>query len=323
MIKFNRVAGIAAAAVGGATIIAGAGAAGAATFAPPSSHSLPATLSASGTGASATWNGADSVKLTVGSPSSTTFAQADIKGVPTFLPTHEPSFTTTAYAAGSPRFVMELANGTNVVVYPAQFGAGANAELQPKPASASAEYVTWATALSEVAALPGSHVVKDVFIVADGDQAAGTTDNVDNVLYNGHTIVPAKVSPGAGYTVQAHGHVMSEQAHRYLGIVDGKVVLSSLGNSSLFAMVKSNTTGLTGLEVLNARGQATGKFVSVPGSGNVTVVNGFAATTKRGSFYNNAGGAFMNNAQYSSALGNRQIGWPVKSANEEYTTPGQ
>src|SRR5579875_1038505 len=92
-------------AVGGILVSAAlAGTAGIASAAP--GHPLPATVSASGTGAHASWNGNDSVKLTVGS-SSGTYAQVALDNPPATAPLTAPSFSTNNYAQGSPRWVIE------------------------------------------------------------------------------------------------------------------------------------------------------------------------------------------------------------------------
>lgn len=329
--KPTRITRWAAYAVGSAALVLTPLAlAGSASAAPLTPHaSFPAVLSSSGTGASAVWNGTDSVKLTVGTPSSSTFAQAKLVGAPTFLPSHEPSFTTDNYAAGSPRWVISLDNGKNLFVYPTGTGqfspASTNVEISPA-ITGDPEYVSWSTALTEINGTAGSHVVSSAYIVADGDQTAGTTDTIDNVLYDGRIIAPVHVPPH--FHVQAHGHVQSEQSHKYLAVLNGKLVQENLGDAGQFAMVINTSTNATGLEVLTSLGHLSGKFVVIPDSGQATVVNHFAVTSKHGAVYYNTQTAspsshVLNNAQFSLANGNRQIGWlrGAGSSNENYTSP--
>jgi hypothetical protein len=192
-------------AMGGILVSAAlAGTAGVASAAPV--HTLPATLSSSGTGASATWNGTDSVKLTVGSPTSSTFAQVALAHAPATAPAIAPSFTTNNYAAGSPRWVIEFANGdyidsnqTGVV--------GAADGWEYNTGSGWTGYGdTYAQALAAV----GATTVKSAYIVADGDQAAGTTDTITNIQYNGEGVSPEATShptpPGHGQPTTPPGH---------------------------------------------------------------------------------------------------------------------
>jgi hypothetical protein len=126
------------------------------------------------------------------------------------------------------------------------------------------------------------------------------------------------------YTFQAVGHVQSEQSHLYLTDVDGNLVQEYYAGSSRFAMVLNHDTGTTGLALVNRHNQMTGYFVSIPDSGQAVFVKHFVQTSKHGSYYSNVGGNDLNNARYSLAPGNHQIGWaPVRSANEAYTSPGQ
>jgi hypothetical protein len=153
----------------------------------------------------------------------------------------------------------------------------------------------------------------------NGDGQGAADGNITGVSC--HVTPP---HPVVHYTIQAAGHVKSEQSHKYLAVVDDRVVQENLNSSNRFAMVLNNTTHLTGLEVLNSHGQLTGEFVSIPDSGQATVVHSFVRTEKHGSYYTNVDGRVLNNARFSHASGNEQIGWvQVHSANEQYTSPGQ
>jgi hypothetical protein len=176
-------------------------------------HTLPATLSASGTGAHASWNGNDSVKLTVGSPSGT-YAQVALANPPATAPATAPSFSTDNYAAGSPRWVIEFSSGCDLFGYPtgnSTFPAGDLNNWQVNGATGCgttvAQYTTYALAV----AAAGSTRVTGAFIVADGDQAPGTTDTITAIQYDGKGVVPAATShptpPGHGQpTPPGHGH---------------------------------------------------------------------------------------------------------------------
>jgi hypothetical protein len=164
---------------------------------------LAATLSHSGTGSAAVWAGPDAVKLTPGSTGGT-YAQLTVTNPPSQAPVTEPSFTTDNYNAGSPRWVITFSNSCYIFVYPTGSGQFApvaqNAEVEPGTGgcSTSPEYVSWATAVQ--AAEVGGATVTGVQIVADGDQTAGTTDTVSDILYNGQEVTGGfgRTSPPSG-----------------------------------------------------------------------------------------------------------------------------
>ena len=184
-----------------------AGTAGAASAAPV--HTRPATLSASGTGAHASWNGNNSVKLTVGSPTDTTFAQVALAHPPAVAPLTAPTFTTDNYAAGSPRWVLEFSSGCDLFGYPSQLSTTANWQVNGATGCGHTadQYTTYALAL----AAAGSTHVTGAYIVADGDQTPGTTDTITAIQYGGEGVAPEVTShptpPGHGQpTPPGHGH---------------------------------------------------------------------------------------------------------------------
>ena len=195
-------------AMGGVLVSAAlAGTAGAASAAPV--HTRPATLSASGTGAHASWNGSDSVKLTVGSPTDTTFAQVALAHPPAVAPLTAPTFTTDNYAAGSPRWVLEFSSGCDLFGYPSQLSTTANWQVNGATGCGHTadQYTTYALAL----AAAGSTQVTGAYIVADGDQTPGTTDTITAIQYGGEGVAPEVTShptpPGHGQpTPPGHGH---------------------------------------------------------------------------------------------------------------------
>ena len=184
-----------------------AGTAGVASAAPV--HTLPATLSASGAGAHASWNGTDSVKLTVGSPSGSTFAEVKLADPPALAPATAPTFTTDTYAAGSPRWVIEFSSGCDLFGYPSQFGS-TTANWQVNGATGCGTTVGQYTTYTLAVAAAGSTHVTGAYIVADGDQTAGTTDTITAIQYGGDAVSPDVTShptpPGHGHpTPPGHG----------------------------------------------------------------------------------------------------------------------
>lgn len=158
---------------------------------------LGVTLSASGDGASATWNAAGDPVLTPGTETSTTYAQVKLNLAPgpDDEPTTPPSFTTDNYTAGSPRWYIQFSDGFYLFGYPAQLGGTANQSFTgdqwsaqgPGGQSTGGGYVTYQNALA-FADPSGSAYVTAAYIVADGDQPAGTHDTLTNVQYGGSTL---------------------------------------------------------------------------------------------------------------------------------------
>ena len=189
-------------AVGGFSIVA-AGVASA-QLQPGPAHgggTQPATASASGTGASALITGPGAAKLTVGSPTSSTYAQVTVKGAPKAAPATAPSFTTDHYAAGSPRWVIEFANGDNIDNNQTGVPGAANGWEYNTGSGWQGYGDTYAQVLAIVD--PNGKVdVKEAFIVADGDQTPGTTDTLSGMQYDGKTLTaytaPTGGKPGKG-----------------------------------------------------------------------------------------------------------------------------
>jgi ricin-type beta-trefoil lectin protein/putative Ig domain-containing protein len=157
---------------------------------------LSVTLSSSGTGASATWDSAGDPVLTVGSPSSTTYAQMQINSVPTAAPSSAPSFTTSNYNAGSPRWEIQFADGDALWGYPAQSDLGSsNWQVIPASSGACAGLTekgdaTYPNALAFIQNAGCGGNVTAALIIATGEQVAGTSDTITNVSYNGETLAP-------------------------------------------------------------------------------------------------------------------------------------
>ncbi len=181
-IKQLLAGGSAALAVTGG-LLALAGSANAAT-------SLSVTLSSSGTGASAVWNSAGDPVLTVGFPVATTFAKITVNNPSSTAPTTAPTLTSSAFAAGSPRWVITFANGDSLY----GFATAGPDNWQAIPASSGACDVTKPAQTDYLAALAfiqdsgcGGNV-SSAAIVADGGQAVGTSDTITNISYGGLTL---------------------------------------------------------------------------------------------------------------------------------------
>jgi hypothetical protein len=169
-------------------LLALAGPAGAAT-------SLSVTLSASGTGASAVWNSAGNPVLTVGTPSATTYAQIQLNNPPSAAPSDAPTFTTNNYNAGSPRWDIQFADGDYLFGYPTAYVTTNNWEVMPATSGAchtltdGSGYTTYTAAVAFIQNAGCGGSVTSVVIVADGDQAAGTSDTITGISYNSETVV--------------------------------------------------------------------------------------------------------------------------------------
>jgi hypothetical protein len=194
------------AAIAGAAVVAAAGSAALglpAANAATSTTPLPVSFSASSDGASASYNASGDIILTPGTTNSSTFAQVSVnlKSLgDDMAPTTPPSFTTDNYGAGSPRWVIELANGNWIDGYPTQLNNGSANDTFTGSQWAvgnSGTYESYQAALTGANDALGNVQVTDAYIVADGDQIAGTTDTLTNVQYNGDTAAPGPVCSAA------------------------------------------------------------------------------------------------------------------------------
>ncbi|MCL2581561.1 MAG: hypothetical protein FWE35_03805 [Streptosporangiales bacterium] len=194
------------AAIAGAAVVAAAGSAALglpAANAATSTTPLPVSFSASSDGASASYNASGDIILTPGTTNSSTFAQVSVnlKSLgDDMAPTTPPSFTTDNYSAGSPRWVIELANGNWIDGYPTQLNNGSANDAftgNQWAVGNSGTYESYQAALTGANDALGNVQVTDAYIVADGDQIAGTTDTLTNVQYNGDTAAPGPVCSAA------------------------------------------------------------------------------------------------------------------------------
>ena len=198
----------------GATLAASAAAFGA-TSASAATSPAPvlATLSACGTGSSAVWSGGNAVLTvgqgaagTCGAPANATYNPAyaqevlQVKGG--VVPATEPKFTTSNYASGSPRIVIDLGNGHSLFGYPGT--SGLNGTDMAWAVDNGNTYTSYSTAYHK--ALAYETTVKDAYIVEDADQTPGTADTITAFTYGG--------APVEAMVTLPHGHVVSVNNNR-------------------------------------------------------------------------------------------------------------
>lgn len=159
-----------------------------------------------GNGSAYAVNAGGTISLTVGeptSPSDSPYAQAVFElPAGSVVPVTVPVFTTDAYAAGSPRLDITLANGNmlmNEQTGVAADGASATAaDWEILVAKANGGTGAWQNTLmtypDAIAALKATgSVVQAAYIVADADQKAGTTDTISALQYGGLTLSVSQV----------------------------------------------------------------------------------------------------------------------------------
>jgi hypothetical protein len=177
----------------GVTLAASAAALGAASAsAATGSAPVLATLSACGTGSSASWSGGNAV-LTVGTSAGATcgapagstynpaYAQEVLQVKGGAVPTTGPTFTTDHYASGSPRIVIDLGNNHSLWGYPAI--SGLNGTDMAWAVDNGNTYTDYTTAYNK--ALAYQTTVKDAYVIVDADQTPGTTDTITDFTYGG------------------------------------------------------------------------------------------------------------------------------------------
>jgi hypothetical protein len=229
---------------------------------------LSINLSASGAGASAVLDASGDPVLTVGSPSSTTYAEMQVDNLPATAPSSAPSFATSNYSAGSPTWEIQFADGDSLYGYPSQAGLGdANWAVIPASSGACAdlthtpEYDTYTNVLAFIQDNGCAGNVTAAAIVANGDQAADTSDTITDVSYNGETLAPTS---GDVVTVGSPGDQTSTT-----GISIATLQLSA-SSSEDYSITSYTATGLpTGLSI-SSTGAITGT-PSTTGSYSVTV----------------------------------------------------
>jgi hypothetical protein len=140
------------------------------------------TFAASHDGASAGWsNGKGSaIDLTLGS-SATTYAEVVLHHANGVVVSglDEPTFVTNNYNAGSPRYYITLKNGDSLWGYPSN--AGLNGSDFAWAINNGNTYESW----TAVQASEGSTTVTGAYVIADGDQAPGTMDQITGLTFGG------------------------------------------------------------------------------------------------------------------------------------------
>jgi hypothetical protein len=230
--------------------------------------SLSVTLSSSGTGASAVWDSAGDPVLTVGSPSTTTFARMAVNSPSTTAPTAAPGFTTNNYASGSPRWYIQFAGGDSLYGYPAQadLGKGNWAVVTPSSGSCSTQKPTstfgsYASMLAFIQNAGCGGNVSGAGIIADGGQAAGTSDTITSVSYDGETL-----ASGADVVTVTNPGTQNSTAGTAITALD-MAASSSKGD----ALAAWSATGLpAGLSIDTTTGAITGTPTTA-GTSSVTV----------------------------------------------------
>jgi hypothetical protein len=201
----------------GVTLAASAAALGVSSAASAATGPAPvlATLSACGSGSSATWSGGNAVLTvgtgaagTCGAPAGSTYNPAyaqevlQVKGGVVPAPTEGPAFATNNYASGSPRIVIDLGNGHSLWGYPA--ASGLNGTDMAWAVDNGNTYTSYATAYNT--ALAYETTVKDAYVVEDADQTPGTSDTITSFTYGGAPVEPM--------VTLSNGHVVSVNNNR-------------------------------------------------------------------------------------------------------------
>lgn len=140
------------------------------------------TFGASHDGASAGWSDGkgSAIELTLGS-SSGSFAdlrlhQAHGAAISSLT---EPSFVTSNYSAGSPRYYITLSNGDTLWGYPSQ--SGINPGGMAWAINNGNTYMSWPA----VQAAESGATVDEAYVIADADQASGTVDEITSLTFGG------------------------------------------------------------------------------------------------------------------------------------------
>ena len=262
----------------GAMSIAGVGAANAAT--PP----LTVTLSADGNG-TAVFDASGNPVLTVGSTG--TYAQMAVNlSAGSVAPTTTPTFDTDHNAEGSPRWVIELANGNFVDCYGNEVIGGTG----PCAVGNSGTYEPYATALSGAGDPLGNVQVTNAYIVEDTGQVVGTSDTLTNVQYNGQTLQGTVTVTNPGSQSWVVGKAASLQIAATTNTSDTTLTYAATGlpagvtiNSSTGLISGTPTTAesyTTTVTVTNAYGNANTQSFAWMTSNPVTTPSGFITSQK-------------------------------------------
>jgi hypothetical protein len=136
------------------------------------------SFSASSDGASAHWaSGTGSpIDLTIGTTGGS-FAMVTLHHLSGPMPATAPTFATSDYNSGSPRWYITLSNGDYLFGYPSLGDV-----WETHGPHAGYTYTTYAGA----EAAEGTANVTGAFVVADADQSPGTLDVITDLTFGGH-----------------------------------------------------------------------------------------------------------------------------------------
>jgi hypothetical protein len=319
----------AAALVGGAAVMA-AGAASAAPAPAPAPAPLNVTMKAE-SGGSTGWTTSGDPVLTVGSDSSKTYAEMQVNDPSAAAPKTAPAFTVDNYTAGSPRWVIEFKSGDELLGYPSQSGEANGWDVTGGPAGYHYN-VAYADALTLVKADAKTNPVTGAFIVADGDQAAGTSDVLSGVQYNGQTL---SGMDGVGPISTFVNHSASCLDNRGFTWADGNPqqlwdcgasggadqnyrIADFDGTTVLQAVAPAGTTGGPWCVTSRGAGATTrGLVIETCGTGS-----GSQAIQKTGAEYQFSNGLVMDDAGFDTANGSAVIGYGANGGkNQMWSLP--
>lgn len=327
--KFAARGGVVAAAA--AIAASGAGAFGTPADAATTPLQVSFGTQVAGDGSSAGFNPSGDPVLTLGSGASTTGAYMTLTNAPSDVPSpsSEPTFTTNNYTAGSPRYYITLSNGKSLVGYPSQQTDGVDSNGMSWGVGNGAPYTDWAAALNS-AGVDSSTTVTGVQIIADGDQASGTTDTLTNVTYDGMTVGGGTVSlpslanqhatEGTGFSVADPATTTSSDpalAYTASGLPGGLSIDPSTGTISGTPAASGQFAVTVHAKDVYGDGSAYQHFVldihpAAPAVTYTVTGNGTAGQVK-----NVHSGKFLNVASGSYATGNKLIQWDNSGKSHE------
>jgi hypothetical protein len=223
--------------------------------------SLSVTLSAAGTNASAVWNSAGDPVLSVGTPSTTTYARMQVNNPPATAPAAAPTLASDNYHSGSPRWYIQFANGDYLFGFPSGAGLGTS-NWQVIPAASgpchtlthTPQFDTYLNSLAFIQSGGCDGNVTGAGIIADGGQASGTSDTITHISYDGETLAAGSDV----VTVTSPGSQSST-----VGAAIGKLTIKASSNKG-DGIASYAASGLpTGLSIDTSTGAITGTPTAV------------------------------------------------------------
>lgn len=316
----------------------GAGPASAATVSP--------SFSWCGQGSSAVWNSSGDAVLTsgtaapgsCGAPTGSTYdpayAELDVDGATDApVPATEPSFDTSTYSAGDPRFFIELSNGHSLWGYPPE--SGLNGTDMAWAVDNGNTYTDYATALKNAAVDPSTRVI--VAYVMDDTTLQGKQVTLTNVQYDGTTLLGSPVS-----TVSSRGGIKNAYSGKCMDVTGGVFASGTLiqqwtcgakapdgvagGDQQFQFTTYTNGSARSGyLEAISPAGQVF--YVTPNGSGQrlelTTAKTSADVMAKSGPYYTFPNsGVVADDAGFSTSNGGKVIGFAQNDgANQQWSMP--